>query len=489
MTVRVADDLWSAQAYQSAMAAAARCLATATADRAGPYSGASPEELDRLVTELEVLPEKGLGLPAVLDGLGRLAVRHAVDPTDPATAAHLHCAPVAPAVAADVLTSVTNASLDSWDQAPVATHLERRAVAEVAQLIGYDGGADGVFTSGGTQSNLMGLLLARDAAARRDGRDASVEGIGSAASGWRILCSADAHFSVERAAAVLGLGQRAVVRVPVDAQRRLDLGALDSTLDRLESTGQQPIALVATAGTTDFGAIDSLVACSARARQRGLWLHVDAAVGGALLLSDRHRHRMAGLAEADSVAIDFHKLLWQPVSCGAFLVREAATLAPLDVQVDYLNAPDSDDAWQLPHLVGRSLATSRRLDALTLLVTFQSLGRRRIAGLLDRVLDLARAAGDQIDEQPSLALAHVPTLVTVVFRYVPGLDDPARSDRINAAIRARLLAEGSAVIGRTAVNGRVHLKLTLLNPVVTADNLAYLVRLIAATGDELDAAP
>jgi len=498
VTAELTDELWSAQAYQSAAEAAARCLRGAGADRAGPYSGASPEELDRLVAAVDMLPEEGLGLPAVLDGLGGLAVRHAVDPTHPATAAHLHCAPAAPAVAANLLTSVTNSSLDSWDQAPVATHLERRAVAVVAGLVGFSGTPDGVFTSGGTQSNLMGLLLACAAAARRDGRDWGADGLGPAATNWRILCSADAHFTVERAAAVLGLGRRAVVRVPVDADRRLDLAALDTTLDRLEGGGQRPIALVATAGTTDFGAIDPLPACSVRARRHELWLHVDAAVGGPLLLSDRHRHRLVGLADADSVGIDFHKLLWQPVACGTFLVREATALAPLDVQVDYLNAPhsdaaDGDDGWRLPHQVGRSLATSRRLDALALLMTFQSLGRRRLGDLLDRILDLARSVRDLVDELPSLALAdagaNAETVVTVVFRYVPRRDEPIRSDRINAAIRARLLAAGTAVVGCTRVDGRVHLKLTLLNPTATAGDLACLVQLIAAAGDTLDGAP
>jgi L-2,4-diaminobutyrate decarboxylase len=246
---------------------------------------------------------------------------------------------------------------------------------------------------------------------------------------------------------------------------------------------------VATAGSTDFGAIDPLAECAQAARSHGLWLHVDAAVGGALLLSDQHRGRLAGLAAADSVAVDFHKLLWQPVPCAAFVLRERARLAPLDVQVEYLNAASEGDQWQLPHLLGYSLATSRRFDALGLLLTFQALGRRRLGALVDRVLELTAIAGDLVDRNPRLALAGPATLATVVFRYVPqpgAPDDPARADRINAAIRARLLAAGTAVVGRTSVAGRVHLKLTLLNPAAGVGDLADLVGLIAATGAELD---
>jgi L-2,4-diaminobutyrate decarboxylase len=488
MTGVAGDDLWSPAAYLAAAEEAARVLGAVRAERSGPYSGRSPQQLDDLLDAVELLPEAGVGLPAALAGLGRLAVLHAVDPSHPAAAAHLHCAPVAPALAGDLLAAATNASLDSWDQAPIATHLEQRAVATVAGLIGFGPAAGGVFTSGGTQSNLMGLLLAAAAAASRDGRDSVADGLGPGAQRWRILCSADAHFSAERSAMLLGLGRRAVVRVPVDAQRRLDPAALVRVLAELAAARQRPIALLATAGSTDFGAIDPLPECAAAARAHGLWLHVDAAVGGSLLLSDQYRGWLAGIAAADSVALDFHKLLWQPVPCAAFVVSTAASLDPLAIQVDYLNAAGDGDEWELPHLLGYSLSTSRRFDALGLLLTFQAVGRRRLGALVDRVVDLTAAVGRLVGGQPRLALASSPTLAMVVLRYLPRLDEPARSDRVNAGIRARLLATGAAVVGRTVVAGRVHLKLTLLNPTTTLADLSALVEQIVAIGADLDRA-
>ena len=190
------------------------------ADR--PLHGASPRELAALAAKVEPFPEEGAGLTAALDGLGRLSLRHGVDPGHPACAAHLHCQPLAAAVAADALVGASNQSLDSWDQAPVATHLEQRLVEGLAARVGWDPEvAGGVVTSGGTQSNLMGLLLARDAAAARSGRDAAADGLGPDAGRWRVLCSELAHFSVARSAALLGLGGRAVVPLGVDADRRL----------------------------------------------------------------------------------------------------------------------------------------------------------------------------------------------------------------------------------------------------------------------------
>jgi L-2,4-diaminobutyrate decarboxylase len=472
-----------------ALRAAGGLLEAVARERTGPYSGAGPAVLAELAAAVEPFPEDGIGLEAALDGLGRLAVRHAVDPGHPACAAHLHCPPLAAAVAADAMVGATNASLDSWDQAPVATHLEQRLVGALAARVGYPPAADGVVTSGGTQSNLMGLLLARDQAAAWAGRDVAADGLGPDAGRLAIVCSELAHFSVARAAAVLGLGSRAVHWLPVDADRRLRLDELDRALDRLGADGRRPMALVATAGTTDFGSIDPLVALAERARQRGLWLHVDAAYGGGLLFSDRHRGLLEGIELADSVAVDFHKLLWQPAGCGMFLVRDRAALAPIEVTVPYLNPdppPGTPDGWRMPHLLGRSLATTRRFDALKPLLSFQAVGRRAIGELVDRSLALAAHAADLIEAQQGLRLTARPQLSSVVFRYRPWPDDPGRSDRVNEAIRLRLLAGGQAVLGRTEVAGRAHLKLTLVNPTATEADLARLVALVARAGRDLD---
>jgi L-2,4-diaminobutyrate decarboxylase len=487
------EDGWRrlfASGVPEALRAAGDCLEAAARERTGPFSGASPAELADLAAGVEPFPEEGLGLDAALAGLGRLGLRHAVDPSHPACAAHLHCQPLAAAVAADALAAASNQSLDSWDQGPIATHLEERLVAGLAARVGWDPAvAGGVVTSGGTQSNLMGLLLARDHAAARAGRDAAADGLGPDAGRWRVLCSELAHFSVARSAALLGLGRRAVLALGVDADRRLRPAELDRTLDRLDAAGLLPLALVATAGTTDFGSIDPLAALAGRAGRPGLWLHVDAAWGGGLLFSDRHRDLLAGVEAADSVALDLHKLGWQPAGCGAFLVRDRALLAPLEVTVPYLNPdppPDGPAGWEMPHLVGRSLATTRRFAALGPLLSFQAVGRRTVGALVDRTLELAAHAAAAVEAEPALELTARPVLGSVVFRCVPDPDDPGRSDRVNEAVRLRLLAAGQAVVGRTEVAGRTHLKLTLLNPVATEAEVAALVALVARAGAAAD---
>jgi len=448
-------------------------LAEGVTLRGGPVCAGEPAQLAAHVRETvgEVLPAVGTGAAAALAPLTRLLAYGAADPADPACVAHLHCPPLAIAVAAEVAAAALNPSLDSWDQAPAATMLETEVVRALAGLVGYDSErAGGVVTSGGTESNLMGLLLARDAA---------VDGMAGAAGRLRVFCSELAHFSVARNAAVLGLGEAAVVPVPVDSHHRMDPAALQRAL---AATVGVPAAVVATAGTTDFGSLDPLVETAALARDHGAWVHVDAAYGGGALFSDRLAGLLDGLAGADSVSLDLHKIGWQPVAAGVFLVRQAEAMSSLARRVAYLN-PADDEAVGYPSLLGNSLRTTRRPDVFKIAVTLRALGRDGLGRLVDACHDLARYAAERVAEHRRLELTAEPVLTTVVFRYLAATD----ADRVNASLRRRLLRTGQAVIGRTeAGDGSVRLKLTLLNPQATRADIDGLIAAVVAAGEAED---
>jgi L-2,4-diaminobutyrate decarboxylase len=430
-------------------------------DRGGPVPAGTPAQVAATVDHAlggDALPEHGVGNEEALRSLVTAVAAGAADPADPRCAAHLHCPPLPVAVAADLAASALNQSLDSWDQAPAATVLEQRVLAALGQLAGLPGAA-GVLTTGGTGSTYTALLLARDA-------DAAPV---------RLYASALAHFSVDRAAHLLGLPP--VVAVPVDDDLQLDAGVLADLLAAADP-GERPV-VVATAGTTDTGSIDPLRAIAGLVHARGGWLHVDAAYGGGALFSDRYACLLDGLEEADSVSLDLHKLGWQPAAAGVLLVRDPAAFAPLDRRAAYLN-PADDEAVGYTSLLGRSLRTTRRADVLKVAVTLRALGRAGLGARVDTCCDLARVAAAQVMATPSLELARPPVLTSVVFRYVPA--DPARSDDINGRLRRRLLREGSAVVGRTELDGRVHLKLTLLNPDATAADVDALLALVVAAG-------
>jgi len=330
----------------------------------------------------------------------------------------------------------------------------------------------------------MGLLLARDHAALRAGCRIAVDGVTDVVRRFRIVCSSASHFSVRKSARILGLGERAVVELPADEHGRLDPDQVGATMASLKDRSLIPIAVVATAGTTDLGAIDPLGPLAELAREHGAWLHVDAAVGGALALSDREAHRLSGIEAADSVTVDFHKLWFQPISCGAFLVRDSASLEPILVHSDYLNPEDDEE---LPSLVGKSLQTTRRFDALKLFVTLRSHGSAFLGRAVETTIDLAASAAEMIERDPQLELGRRPALNTVLFRHAPAGASPDELDRINDAIRLALLQSGSAVIGRTRLDGRVFLKLTLMNPTATPADLRELLALVSRDREPLAA--
>jgi L-2,4-diaminobutyrate decarboxylase len=393
-----------------------------------------------------------------------------------------------PGLAAEAMLTAANQSLDSFDQAPAATVLEERLVDALCDLFDLPDGADGVFTSGGTQSNFQALLLARDRyCGRRFDRDVQAEGLPPEADSLRILCSVEAHFTAAQAAHHLGLGEDAVVSVPTDEAYRMDVGALDSTLDRLDASEERPFALVGTAGTTDFGSVDPLSELAERADARDLWFQVDAAYGGAVALSDEHGHLLDGIGRADSVAVDFHKLFYQPVSCGALLLGDGDDFERMARNAAYLNPEDHDEGG-VPNLVAKSVQTTRRFDALKPYVAFRALGREGLAALVDETLELADDAASLVESADDFELVREPTLNAVVFRYRPRVEMSEGSvGRLNAAIRRRLLDDGRAVVARTEVDDVTSLKFTLLNPTATPDDVAAMLDVIRDCGDELAA--
>ncbi|MEU6081901.1 pyridoxal-dependent decarboxylase [Streptomyces sp. NPDC047108] len=479
------EDLGTAPAPHADPRTAPRTDArTETRTEPGPDLGTDPRTAEPAADPRTDVPSAD----SALHRLTALLAHGTADPADPSCAAHLHCPPLAVAVAADLAVSALNPSQDSWDQAPAATTLETLLLEELAALVGYDPAeAAGVLTSGGTESNLMGLMLARDRVlGRASGRQIEMGGVpGATGPRPRIFASTAAHFSVQRAAALLGLGEDCVIPVPVDRELRIDPQALHTALQDCADRGDLPLAVVATAGTTDTGAVDPLRTCAALAAEYGAWLHVDAAYGGGALLSDRLAPLLDGIALADSVSLDWHKLGWQPVAAGVFLVRQAETYASLARRAVYLNPQDDEEAGY-PSLLGLSLRTTRRADAFKIAVTLRTFGRDGLGRLVDACHDLAHEGAKAVTAHPRLELHAEPVLTAFLFRYVPAGADPEHTDRINAGLRRRLLREGRAVVGRTELPGdgpgRVRLKLTLLNPHTTPADVERLLHAVAAAG-------
>ncbi|WP_079674937.1 pyridoxal phosphate-dependent decarboxylase family protein, partial [Mycobacteroides abscessus] len=341
----------SAHTYREAVALAAEQASVTLGGATAPGLVDGYSALKRDAERLDLDDPDGVGLSRALDEATGLLAEKSVVVTHPAYLAHLHCPPALPSLAAEVLISAFNQSMDSFDQAPAATAIEQQVVEYLCARMGYGPEADGTFTSGGTQSNLQALLLARDLFARKSGWDIAGRGLPPESGAWRVLCTRQTHFSVQQALRLLGLGTSAIIEVPTDDAGRLRAETLAGILRDADHAGTPVFALVLTAGTTDFGAIDPLEEATAIARSYGIWVHVDACAGGCLIFSTQHRQLLRGIEQADSVAIDFHKLLFQAISCSALLVRDRESFEVLAAHADYLN-PASDAEHDVLNLVG-----------------------------------------------------------------------------------------------------------------------------------------
>ena len=455
--------------YREEMGRGVAAVADHVAGVTGPWSGPGVAEVAAKVDDVDL--DRPLGdMADVLDEVRSVYLDDAVWFHEPRYLAHLNCPVVVPALVAEVLVSSVNSSLDTWDQSGGGTHIERRLIRWTADRIGLGPGADGVFTSGGTQSNLQALLMARGQAFHAD-----------TAPNLRIFASQDSHFSVQKSANVLGLGPDAVVTIPTDDRRRMDVRALDRALWDARAAGHVPMAVVATAGTTDYGSIDPLGGIADVCAQHGVWMHVDAAYGGGLLVSTRHRGLLDGIERADSVTVDYHKTFFQPVSSSAVLVRNGDALRHVTYHADYLNPRSSGQ----PNQVDKSLQTTRRFDALKLWMTLRAMGAGGIGEYVDTVIDLAAAGHALITAHPDLEVVTAPALSTLVFRFRPDGLSEDDADRVNPGIRQMIAGSGSAVIAGTRSDGRAWLKLTMLNPETTADDLRAVLDLVTAFGRQL----
>jgi L-2,4-diaminobutyrate decarboxylase len=461
LTRSTADD------YRSLISETSSHVARRFATITQPFSGASRTELQKLVDDTR-LDTVGIGAEQAIRELDDLFLEHAVWFHDPAYAAHLNCPVALPAVAAETVLAAVNTSVDTYDQSAVGTLMERRLIAWSAERVGFAAGS-GVFTSGGTQSNLHALLLAREAALA-----ASALPRARALARLAVFATASSHFSVGKSALLLGLSEDAVIEVADDGEGRMDAAALRLAIAGAEASGRIPLAVVATAGTTDRGVIDPVAAIADVCDDRGVWLHVDAAYGCGLLVSPRRRHLLTGIERARSVTVDFHKSFFQPVSSSAILVRDPRDLAAGAWHADYLNPAGGEE----PNQVDVSLQTTRRFDALKLWVTLRALGADRIGEMFDAVIDLAAAVGDEIAADPGLELVGRTQLSTVLFRVRPDGADPATQDALVAAVRRVLFESGRALVAKTVIDGRPCLKLTLLNPETTLDDVRRILEMV-----------
>ena len=458
------------------------------------YSGATIAELERLFAE--PLPERGRDALSVLRACRRTVMRHAMNMAHPRIFGLLSPAPLPIAALGDLAAALLNQSPDAWKAGPSAVHLEIRLIRWINDLIGFGPSAFGVFTSGGGIANAIALKVARDRITGPRGRSAGLPG--ALAGRLRVYASDQAHFSIERALDLLGLGGAALVRVPSDGAARMRPDRLAEAIAADRRRRRVPMAIVATAGTTDTGAIDPLVPLARIARHHGIPLHVDAAYGGALLFSNRHRARLRGLERADSVTIDPHKWLFQPFSLGGLFVRRGRELeASFRIEPGYLRK-DLESEPERVDFYHYSLEGSRPFRGLKLWLTLQTLGRRGLGALVDRTIEVAEHLAREVGRLECFEPLDVPVEMTCVCaRYLPRWARRlpprerarprarARLNRTQVAIQQAVEKGGFAWFPATMIDGSVYLKFGVFNYQTGPEDVDAVLRRIRRTASAL----
>jgi glutamate/tyrosine decarboxylase-like PLP-dependent enzyme len=355
---------------------------------------------------------------------------------------------------ADALVAGLNPFAGAWVTGSGAAQVELVAVDWLRDLCGMPEGAGGAFVSGGSMANLTALAVARHRRLSGDGDSARAV----------IYCSDQTHSATERGARVLGFRPDQLRRLPSDDEFRLRLDDLARAVDADAAESRLPFCVVANAGTVNTGAVDLLEELAAFCRERGLWLHVDGAYGAAAVLADAGREALRGLGEADSLAVDPHKWLFQPYECGCVLVRDARALPDAFRTVpEYLR--DSDLAVEEVNFRDWGVQLTRGFRALKVWMSLQVFGLDAFRAAVARGIRLAEAAEEAVRASAAFEVVTPAQLAIVTFRHRGGGDDLQRR------LAAALLADGYAMLSTTELCGRVVLRLCTINPRTTEDEV------------------
>lgn len=378
--------------------------------------------------------------------LARLVTRYSNHLHHPSYMGHQVCPPLLDAAVADLLISMTNNSVAVWEMSPIATVIEKEVVRWLADLVRYPETADGTAVSGGSAANLTALMAAR---ARFEADATNKRPV--------VVTSADAHYSIARAASIMGIPPVDVLKVPTDDQHRMDVDALGETLAAIEERDDVAVmAIVATSGSTATGAFDRLDEIALLRDRYRAWLHVDAAHGASVLLSEKLAHLVRGLERADSLSWDPHKMMWMPLSLGSVLVRDGIWLRrAFHADAPYLFNAGAENLGEM------TIQCSKRADAIKLWLVLRSRGAAAIVEPLERVTALTRYLYDRLAASDDFEPVHAPDLNILCFRR-RGFDD-----KQTAAVRERLNQSGRAWITTTVLRGERVLRVTMMNPRTT----------------------
>ncbi len=417
--------------------------------------------------------ETRLDAPEGVAALLRLVCERSNNLQDPRYMGHQVAVPFPEGALVGMVTDLLNNGGAIYEMGPTNSAMEEVLMARIGQMLGLPPGCGGIMCHGGTLANLVALLAARRRAGK-GGVDTWVEGGDQQGA---VLVSEQAHYCVDRAVRIMGWGSDGVGLVQTDVHHKMTPSGLDDAMQAMQERGRKVVAVVGSACTTSSGAFDNLNVVAEFAAKHGLWFHVDGAHGAPAAFSDRHRHLLSGMEHADSVAMDFHKIMGIPALCtGLFFRSQEMSFLPFSQSAEYLWSDAEDPEWW--NFGKRTFECTKRMLSTRVAAVLEEYGPEIWGVLVDRLFSLGRVLAECISERHNRGwqLAMEPEANIVCFRYLPvSFDDVDQENAFTLKLRQRHLEQGPQYIVQTRFSGKVWLRCTLMNPLTELEDVEELL--------------
>ncbi|MEM9648308.1 MAG: aminotransferase class I/II-fold pyridoxal phosphate-dependent enzyme [Bacteroidota bacterium] len=393
---------------------------------------------------------------------------------NPKYVGHQVAAPAPVGALTGMLGSILNNGMAVYEMGMSPTAMERIVCDLLAKKLGYNPTSRGILTSGGTLANLTALLAARKARVENDvWNNGHNQPLG-------IMVSEEAHYCVDRAAKIMGLGEQGIFKIPVGPDFSMDISQLEAHLQKATEKGIQIFAVVGSAPSTATGAYDDLNAIADFATKHKLWFHVDGAHGGAAIFSKKYKHLLQGIEKSDSVVIDGHKMLMMPTITTALIFKDGThSHSTFAQKADYLLTETEEEDWY--NGGKRTFECTKSMMSLHWFLLFKMYGEDVFDQNVTVLYDLAKAFAEIITAKKQFELAFQPMSNILCFRFVDAKLNPKELDALNASIRQELLVDGEFYLVQTKLNGIYYLRTTLMNPFTTTAHLEQLLERISST--------
>jgi glutamate/tyrosine decarboxylase-like PLP-dependent enzyme len=443
-------------------------------------SNATPAGLEKLFDE--PLPEQGIAIDEILARFTSDVLPHAMQVASPRYYGQFNPTPLPIGVWADALSSSLNQNAGAWRNGPTSAMIEARVLRWLCDLLGYGAQSFGVLASGGTEANLIALKCARDSAVGQVFMPVHTNGL-------TVYASEQCHFSIERSVDILGLGRNSLRKIATDENFHVRPDALQQQLDQDRAAGFLPCCIIGVAGATSTGVIDPLQDLAALARENNCWYHVDAAYGGTLAFSEKHREKLTGIQLADSITFDPHKWMFVPFACGAVLVRDGGRILrdAFDITPEYLNEDRGGADVEFDFFRYGQMGT-RRFSSLKLWMALKFMGRAGYAAVIERQIELTEYLAARIGELTDFKQVSPVETAVCCFKFLPANAANAEGveqDRLQQRMQQTIERGGEAWITTTVLNGRRALRVNINSFLTRRRHIDDLVDLLARTGNGL----